>query len=61
MIDVSTLRLTEIPRITVIVGDGSHPFQISGTLLLDFEGISILRYLMPDSNVTTNHDIEITN
>jgi hypothetical protein len=57
MIDGSALLLTGISRITI--EDGNRHLRISGNLLLDFEGICVIRYFGTDSTVILSRDIEI--
>jgi hypothetical protein len=52
MIDGSTFSLTRVSKITV--EEGNRHFQVSGDFLLDFEGISVIRYFGCDAHVKLN-------
>jgi hypothetical protein len=55
-IDGSAFAESAIRQITI--EDGNRHLRLSGTFLLDFEGISLIRYLGCDSNVSLSREIE---
>jgi hypothetical protein len=57
MIDGSAFANSGISAITI--EEGNHRFRVSGDFLLDFEGITFIRYFGFDSNVQLDRDIEI--
>jgi hypothetical protein len=57
MIDGSALAQTRISPITVEAGN--RYFRVVGDFLLDFDGVSVIRYFGSDSTVTLSNHIEI--
>jgi hypothetical protein len=59
MLDGSALARTGISRITL--EEGHRHFRISGNFLLDFDGISVIRYFGSDRKVTLSNNITALN